>query len=111
MRCSARRSRAAATISIARVIFWMFLTEEMRFLTSRCDAMAFAGGRLSGRLRLLLALGGALDSLVAAQRRLVLQRLALLVEVVAEVGGERLDGVVHGLLRVVRPVATGDLLA
>jgi len=35
MRCSARRRRAAATISIARVIFWMFLTEEIRFLTSR----------------------------------------------------------------------------
>ena len=32
--CSARRRRAAATISIARVILWMFLTEEMRFLTS-----------------------------------------------------------------------------
>ena len=34
MRCSARRKRAAATISIARVILWMFLTLEMRFLTS-----------------------------------------------------------------------------
>jgi hypothetical protein len=34
MRCSARRSRAAATISIARVILWMFLTDPMRFLTS-----------------------------------------------------------------------------
>ena len=30
MRCSARRSRAAATISIARVIFWTFLTEAIR---------------------------------------------------------------------------------
>ena len=39
MRCSARRRRAAATISIARVIFWMFLTEAIRFLTSRCEAM------------------------------------------------------------------------
>src|SRR5215216_5833785 len=34
IRCSARRSRAAATISIARVILWMFLTDAMRFLTS-----------------------------------------------------------------------------
>ena len=35
IRCSARRSRAAATISIARVIFWMFLTEEILLRTSR----------------------------------------------------------------------------
>jgi hypothetical protein len=35
IRCSARRRRAAATISIARVIFWMFLTEAILFLTSR----------------------------------------------------------------------------
>ena len=34
MRCSARRRRAAATISIARVIFWTFLTESIRCLTS-----------------------------------------------------------------------------
>ena len=34
MRCSARRSLAAATISIARVIFWTFLTEAIRPLTS-----------------------------------------------------------------------------
>jgi hypothetical protein len=34
MRCSARRRRAAATISIARVIFWMFLTDAIRLLTS-----------------------------------------------------------------------------
>ena len=38
MRCSARRRRAAATISIARVIFSMFLTDAMRFLTSRCES-------------------------------------------------------------------------
>ena len=30
IRCSARRSRAAATISMARVILRMFFTEEMR---------------------------------------------------------------------------------
>ena len=35
IRCSARRRRAAATISIARVIFWMFFTEEILVLTSR----------------------------------------------------------------------------
>jgi hypothetical protein len=34
MRCSARRSRAAETISMARVIFWMFFTEPMRPLMS-----------------------------------------------------------------------------
>jgi hypothetical protein len=45
IRCSARRRRAAATISIARVIFWMFFTEEIRFLTSRCEAMVFGGDR------------------------------------------------------------------
>ena len=50
MRCSARRRRAAATISIARVIFWMFLTDAMRLLTSlsamapRYDPAATAAG-------------------------------------------------------------------
>jgi hypothetical protein len=34
IRCSARRSRAAETISMARVIFWMFLTDAMRPLMS-----------------------------------------------------------------------------
>ena len=41
MRCSALRRRAAATISIARVIFWMFLTEAIRFLMSFC-AMGYS---------------------------------------------------------------------
>ena len=41
MRCSALRRRAAATISIARVIFWMFLTDPMRFLMSFC-AMGYS---------------------------------------------------------------------
>ena len=41
MRISARRRRAAATISIARVIFWMFLTEAILFLTSRCEAISY----------------------------------------------------------------------
>ena len=39
MRSSARRRRAAATISIARVILWMFFTDEIRFLTSLRVAM------------------------------------------------------------------------
>ena len=34
MRCSARRSRAAEIISIARVIFWTFLTDATRLLSS-----------------------------------------------------------------------------
>ena len=34
IRCSARRSRAAEIISIARVIFWTFLTDATRFLSS-----------------------------------------------------------------------------
>ena len=40
IRCSERRSRAAATISIARVILLMFLIDAMRFLTSFWLAMA-----------------------------------------------------------------------
>ena len=48
IRCSARRRRAAATISIARVIFWMFLTEPMRLLTSFC-AMVYAVAGSSSR--------------------------------------------------------------
>jgi hypothetical protein len=40
MRCYARRNRAAATISIARVILRMFLTELIRVLTSFWVAMA-----------------------------------------------------------------------
>ena len=39
IRTSARRRRAAATISMARVILRMFLTESIRRLTSRCEAM------------------------------------------------------------------------
>ena len=40
IRCSARRRRAAATISMARVIFWMFLIDAMRSRVSFCVAMA-----------------------------------------------------------------------
>ena len=60
IRCSARRRRAAATISIARVILWMFLTERdpvLDFLlgghgrprrspASSASSAASAGGRL-----------------------------------------------------------------
>ena len=43
IRCSARRSRAAATISIARVIFWMFLTDA-----DAVANVALGGHRCSG---------------------------------------------------------------
>src|SRR4051812_18010225 len=117
MRCSARRRRAAATISIARVIFWMFLTDAMRFLTSRW-AMVGVRGRDRApldRCRLLLGgllLGGrrGLGGRGAHGRRvLVGQRRALLVEVVAEVLRVALDGRVDRLLRLVLPVTAGDL--
>ena len=39
IRCSARRRRAAATISIARVILRMFLTELMRPRRSLSEAI------------------------------------------------------------------------
>ncbi len=39
IRCSARRRRAAATISIARVILRMFLTEAMRPRMSFSEAI------------------------------------------------------------------------
>ena len=39
MRCSARRSRAAEIISIARVILRMFLTDAMRPRMSFSDAI------------------------------------------------------------------------
>ena len=45
IRCSARRSRAAATICIALVILRMFLTESIRCLTSRCDMRVFGAAR------------------------------------------------------------------
>src|SRR5215211_8432525 len=93
MRCSARRSRAAATISIARVILRMFLNDAMR------PRMSFrvATGVWSGRGGLLLpgllrggagpigALGRA--SLLAqdAVGLALLDRVALGVEVGAEV--------------------------
>ena len=54
--------------------------------------------------------GGSADAL-GRERRVVVQRLALLVEVVAEVRGERLDGLAHLLLGLLRPVAAVDLLA
>src|SRR6185312_1415484 len=98
IRCSARRRRAAATVSSARVIFWMFLTELILFLTSRCEAMVVRAGRplgggggllAHGRVLLggaVLAVGRALGGVARLQggRRRVVHRLALLVEVVAE---------------------------
>ena len=45
IRCSARRRRAAATISMARVIFWMFFTEPILLLTSRWEAIGYAARR------------------------------------------------------------------
>ena len=59
IRCSARRRRAAATISIARVIFWMFLTASMRLRTSRWVGIASGATALRGHGLLLLALLGA----------------------------------------------------
>src|SRR5581483_1956966 len=82
IRCSARRSRAAATISIARVIFWMFLTAPMRLRTSRWEvAMTCQTEPGSGGAAVLL-------------RAALVERVALLVEVVAEVLGEALDRLV-----------------
>src|SRR5689334_15216165 len=143
IRCSARRRRAAATISIARVILRMFLTESIRCLTSRWEAAMGSGG---ARRRLLLGLLGVLvlaalglgarrarevapaavlvpavvvrigvgaaraDALLLARRLVaVLERMALLVEVVAEVVGEVAHALAHGLLRLLRPVALADL--
>src|SRR3954468_13933533 len=136
MRCSARRSRAAATISIARVIFWTFLTDEMRSWTSRWVGMGSAGR--PGGLRLLLTvlvrglaaavavaaglgLGAVaavgplalVAALVAARDAVglaLLDRLALLVEVVAEVVGEARHRPVEGFDGLVGPVPAGDLL-
>src|SRR5205807_9798517 len=95
--CSARRRRAAATISIARVIFWMFLTAPMRFLTSRCVCgMTGAQAPGSRRLRLFFLIALVLVptlALRAARRPLVafLDRMPLLVDVDAEVPGQSRD--------------------
>src|ERR1700753_1834247 len=99
MRCSARRSRAAATISIARVIFWMFLTAPMRFFTSRCvcgmdPAQAPGSGRLGlSLLVVVLALFAVLSTFTATRILVALvDRVALLVEIEAEVLGEARHG-------------------
>src|ERR1700722_5077688 len=130
IRCSARRRRAAATISIARVIFWMFLTASMRLRTSRWVAIGLGVSEArprSGGHGLLALLGSAVARLLGAAvavavrialgapfRNLVevalLERMALLIEVVAEVLGELLDRRVDGLLGLVGPVAAGDRL-
>src|SRR5215207_10586681 len=113
MRCSARRRRAAATISIARVILWMFLTDAIRFLTSFWVAIgAHLGGdfllglldRALGLLGLGLRLGLLARLLLGASGLLVLlaildpvglallERLSLGVEVGAEVVDHLGDG-------------------
>src|SRR3954469_11722918 len=131
MRCSARRRRAAATISMARVIFSMFLTEEIRFLTSRWLAIYLGVRRLLFARLLVLLLRGVLV-VVAARLGLVLVlvgvlvlaglallgpvglaavlRLAVLVEVVAEVVGELLHEALDLLDRRILPVAVADRL-
>src|SRR3954471_6280988 len=78
MRCSARRRRAAATISMARVIFSMFLTEEIRFLTSRWLALYLGVRRLLFARLLVLLLRGVLV-VVAARLGLVLVLVGVLV--------------------------------
>src|SRR5213078_466031 len=106
MRCSARRRRAAATISIARVILRMFCTLAMRFWTSRWLDMA-AAAALGGLVLVRgLVLFGCLVPPAAADVAVgvvLLQRLALLVEVVAEIGRIVGDQRVDGLLGLVRP--------
>src|SRR6185437_9863467 len=119
MRCSARRSRAAATISIARVIFWMFLTAEMRLRTSRCEvamgqSVSGRGRGQTGRLFPALAVALAVIVGLRAAPRLgcvtLLDRVALLVEVVPEVLGVGVDGLVERRLGLIGPIAAGDLL-
>src|SRR4051794_8015572 len=118
MRCSARRSRAAATISIARVIFWMFLTLAMRLFRSFWAIAALDRGRfLLGHALAARSVGLGLDagptrlgSHVARPALVLVHRQALLVEVVAEVLGEALDGVVELALDVVFPLAGGEPL-
>src|SRR3954452_20180194 len=108
MRCSAPRRPAAETISMARVIFWMFLIEPIRLLTS-LSAMGSPRRRpprvlLGGLLFVFLpALGVGLAAVrgaagALADRVLVGERLALLVEVVTVVLRELGDRLVEPLL-------------
>src|SRR4051794_3738149 len=132
MRCSARRSRAAATISMARVIFCTFFTEPMRARMSLSVAISSAGdwgpgtGDSSGRplllLRLLLGslvviavlprLGALLPLLLVLDPvgLALLDRVALLIEVGAEVVHRLDDGVFHLALDLVAPLALANLL-
>src|SRR4051812_38817672 len=64
MRCSARRRRAAATISMARVIFSMFLIEPIRFLTSRWEAISWSGAWSHGRGSWMPGADRAIDTVV-----------------------------------------------
>src|SRR5919108_1610214 len=116
IRCSARRSRAAATISIARVILRMFLNDAMRPRMSFRVAMRLGrrGLLLGGLLHLLVGLDGLaplLRALLAedAVGLALLDRVALGVEVGPEVVDRLGDRVAQlGLDRVV-PLAVGDL--
>src|SRR3954468_8429261 len=117
MRCSARRRRAAATISMARVIFSIFLIEPIRFLTSRWEAIR----RWRSPLRAPRTPRTPRRRTSATRRRCprpcalyavgvtALDRLAILVEVVAEVVGELLDEGLDLLDGPVVPVALTDL--
>ena len=114
MRCSARRRRAAATISIARVILWMFLIDAMRFLTSAWLAAITRSQPPSRRPRRR----SRRPPRRPRRARVVTRsesppsssRVAVLVEVVAEVVGELLDRGVELLDGAVLPVAARDLL-
>src|SRR6476646_9645445 len=122
IRCSARRRRAAATISIARVILFMFLTDAMRFLTSFCDAIGDQLLALSRGRRLLVLsavaviVGPGLRALGASRRLALLfgvdavglallERVAVLVEVGAEVVDEVGDRLTQRLLVVLLELA------
>src|ERR1700760_3387479 len=93
----------------------MFLTAPMRFFTSRCDCGMYpvqAPG--SRRLRLILLVALALVPTLAGPRAArnliaVFERVALLVQVEAEVLGEARNRLLDRLLGLVAPVAPGDL--
>src|SRR5918994_5395670 len=121
MRCSARRGRAAATISIARVILPTFLTEAMRLLTSLGVAIPSGGGACLLRLGRGRGLGlvrptiravaagaarcGALLLRVDPVGLALLERVAVLVEVGTEVVEEVLDGLAQLLLVLIGQLA------
>src|SRR5829696_6578587 len=119
MRCSARRRRAAATISIARVILWMFLTDAIRFLTSFWVAIGahLGGDFLLSLLDRALGLGLLARLLLGASGLLVLlaildpvglallERLSVGVEVGPEVVDHLGDRLAERLLVVIGELA------